>query len=234
MDEARHVEVYERYINKLAIVYPISPWLKELIDVTLCADHWVKIAIGMNMVVEGLALGAFHNMRRATTCNLLRQITNRVLQDESRHVAFGNVYVGETLREMHADDREDVAEFAFQAVKMMSDSQGGPRGDGRRKKDPGFVQVLERVEIDPRDFVRSLIDANATGVRAKLPPGQIHSFRHLMMPALVRVGAVTERSRALYAEAGIPVWDDASMLESLEDRDTGSLEFAGPPRAPKA
>ena len=44
MDEARHVEVYERYINKLAIIYPISPWLKQLIDVTLQADHWVKIA----------------------------------------------------------------------------------------------------------------------------------------------------------------------------------------------
>ena len=44
MDEARHVEVYATYVRKLAIVYPISPWLKELIDVTLQADHWVKIA----------------------------------------------------------------------------------------------------------------------------------------------------------------------------------------------
>jgi len=64
MDEARHVEVFERYLRKLALVYPMSPWLKQLIDATLQADHWVKIAIGMNMVVEGLALGAFHNMRR--------------------------------------------------------------------------------------------------------------------------------------------------------------------------
>ncbi|MCZ6784253.1 MAG: ferritin-like domain-containing protein, partial [Proteobacteria bacterium] len=129
MDEARHVEVYERFIRKLAIVYPISPWLKEIIDVTLQADHWVKIAIGMNMVVEGLALGAFHNMRRATTCELLRQITENVLRDESRHVAFGNVYLTETIRDLHADDREDMAQFAFEAVKMMSDSTGGPNGD---------------------------------------------------------------------------------------------------------
>ena len=56
MDEARHVEAYEMYIRKIAIVYPISPWLKGVIDDTLLADHWVKIAIGMNMVVEGLAL----------------------------------------------------------------------------------------------------------------------------------------------------------------------------------
>ena len=68
MDEARHVEVYQRYIDKLALVYPMSPGLKALIDATLTADHWVKIAIGMNMIVEGLALAAFHNMRRATCC----------------------------------------------------------------------------------------------------------------------------------------------------------------------
>ena len=85
MDEARHVEVYQRYIDKLAIIYPLSPWLKELIDVTLQADHWIKIAIGMNMVVEGLALGAFHNMRRKTTCDLLRQVTVSVLRDGAAH-----------------------------------------------------------------------------------------------------------------------------------------------------
>jgi hypothetical protein len=60
-----------------------------------------------------------------------------------------------------------------------------------------------------------------------VPPGQIHSFRDLMMPALVRVGAVTERTRELFAEAKIPIWDDTTTLESLEDAgsaDTGLAE----------
>jgi len=228
MDEARHVEVYERYINKLAVIYPISPWLKSLIDVTLQADHWVKIAIGMNMVVEGLALGAFHNMRRATTCELLRTITNNVLQDESRHVAFGNVYVGESLKDMHPDDREDVAEFAFEAVKLMSDAQGGARGAGRRAPDPGFLQMLEAVGIEPKDFLASLKEAGASGLRAEMPPGQIHSFKDLMMPALVRVGAITQRSRERFAAAEIPVWEDATRLEALEDDETGAADLDRP------
>jgi hypothetical protein len=231
MDEARHVEVYEEYIRRLAIVYPISPWLKELIDITLQADHWVKIAIGMNMVVEGLALGAFHNMQRRTTCDLLRQITGLVLRDESRHVAFGNVYVGHTIADMHADDREDIAQFAFEAVRLMAESQGGVDGKGPRKPDPGFMQVLERIGIEPKELLKELVEVGATGVGAKLPPGQIHSFRDLMMPALVRVGAVTDRSRALYAEAKIPVWDDLSMLESLEDHDTGDIILTDEPLA---
>jgi hypothetical protein len=229
MDEARHVEVYEEYVRRLAIVYPISPWLKEIIDVTLQADHWVKIAIGMNMVVEGLALGAFHNMRRKTTCELLRQITTNVLRDESRHVAFGNVYVGETIRDMHADQQEDIAQFAFEAVKLMSDAQGGADGTGARKPDPGFLKVLEHVGIDPQELMQDIIEAGAAGMRAKLPPGQIHSFKDLMMPALVRVGAVTDRTRELFAEANIPVWDDLTTLQSLEDSDSGDIALADEP-----
>jgi hypothetical protein len=226
MDEARHVEVYERYIRKLAILYPMSPWLKDLIDRTLRADHWVKIAIGMNMVVEGLALGSFHNTRRHSHCPLLRQITNLVLRDESRHVAFGNVYVGRAIEAMHPDDREDVADFAFDVVKLLSDATGGPHGRGRRPADPGFRRVLEEAGVDVHDFVKELVELAASGVRGKRAPGEVHSFRDLMMPALVRVGAVTERSRERYAEADIPVWEDATTLESLEDDDTGAIALA--------
>jgi hypothetical protein len=65
------------------------------------------------------------------------------------------------------------------------------------------------------------------GFQAKLPPGHLHSFKDLMMPALVRVGAVTERTRELYAEANIPVWDDLGVLESMEDVDTGDIVMPG-------
>jgi hypothetical protein len=225
MDEARHVEAYEKFIRKLAIVYPISPWLKETIDRTLTADHWVKIAIGMNMVVEGLALAAFHNMRRATTCDLLRNLTELVLRDESRHVAFGNLYVGETIRDMHPDEREDIAQFAFDVVKLMADSTGGPRGDRPPRPDPGFLTVLETVGIDLQDFLKGMAEAKLAGVNAELPPGQIHSFKHLMMPALCRVGAVTDRTRELYAAEDIPVWEDTRVLESMEDGETGDIDL---------
>ncbi|MEE2665245.1 MAG: ferritin-like domain-containing protein [Myxococcota bacterium] len=223
MDEARHVEVYERYINKLAKSYPISPWLKELIDATLTSDHYAKILIGMNMVVEGLALAAFHNMRRQTTCKLLRDLTDNVLADESRHVAFGHLYLSKVIAEMHPDDREDIAQFAFEAIKTMSDSMGGYDGRGTRATDPGFRMMLDECGIDPADFVASLQEAHMAGLEADLPPGQIHSFKDLMMPALVRVGAVTDRTRALYAEAGLPVYSDTRVLEAMEDAHTGEI-----------
>jgi hypothetical protein len=225
MDEARHVEVYDLYIKKLGMVYPMSPWLKKLIDVTLQSNSFAKTMIGMNMVVEGLALAAFHNMRLQATCPLLKQLTEYVLADESRHVAFGNVYLREKIAEMHADDVEDLAQFAFEAVKVMADANGGPDGRGPRSMDPGFLKVLENCNIDPEDFIKGMIEAGQAGINQEVPPGHVHSFRDLMMPALVRVGAVTERSRELYAEAKIPVHEDATVLESMEDTDTGDIEI---------
>ncbi|MDH5674342.1 MAG: ferritin-like domain-containing protein [Myxococcales bacterium] len=214
MDEARHVEVYDRYIKKLAMIYPMGEWLKKLIDITLTADHWVKIAIGMNMVVEGLALGSFHNMRNVTGCELLKEILHYVMRDEARHVAFGGFYVGKTIEQMHEDDREDVAEFAFEALKLMRGSKirSGPQFDG------GFLQVLQAVNIDPADLVKGVMEARQQGVKVKPPSDQVHAFKHLMMPALFRVGAITPRTREKLVEAEIPIWEDRSVLESMEEK----------------
>lgn len=214
MDEARHVEVYARYIKKLAIVYPMGVALKRIIDLTLTANHWVKIAIGMNLVVEGLALASFHNMQQVTPCDLLRKILRGVLRDESRHVAFGSLYVGDAIKAMHPDDREDVAEFAFQIVSLMRRAR--KRG---AEPDPGFLSVLDHSGIDPNDFWKSVGELATSGQKFEPPHDQIHPFKHLMMPALVRVGAITERAREKYKAEGIPVWEDRRMLEDFETRD---------------
>jgi len=135
------------------------------------------------------------------------------------------VYVGATLRDMHPDEREDVADFAFRAIKLMSDATGGPHGSGPRKPDPGFLAVLQNADIEPQDFLRGIREAGQAGIQAEAPPGQVHSFKDLMMPALVRVGAVTPRTRALFDEAGIPIYSDASVLESMEDAESGDIAF---------
>jgi len=225
MDEARHVEAFEKYVRKLALVYPISPFLKTLIDTTLKADNWVKIAIGMNMVVEGLALGAFHNMRRATSCELMRSLVEGVLRDESRHVAFGNVYVGATIKELHDDDKEDIAQFAFDALMMMAEATGRRKGKPPQP-DPTFRLVLENCEIDPGDFLKGMKEARELGIKFDQPPGTVHAFKDLMMPALVRVGAVTDRTRAMFEEEGIRVFEDTAVLEAMEDAETGDLDAA--------
>ncbi|HET6336135.1 MAG TPA: ferritin-like domain-containing protein [Polyangiales bacterium] len=209
MDEARHVEVFERYIRKLAIVYPMGP-LKTLIDIILTANHWVKVAIGMNMIVESMALATFHNVLQVTPCPLLRKLMQSVLRDESRHVAFGALYVARTIADMHPDEREDIADFAFSAVEMIV------RHEVSTPPNAAFLQLLDNCSIDRDDFAKSVQELVASGEKFETPLDRVHAMRHLTLPALVRVGAVTERTRKRFAEARIQVWDDNSTLEQFE------------------
>ena len=209
MDEARHVEVYERYVNKIAIDYPMTPWLKELIDATLKSGNYCKVMIGMNMIVEGLALGAFNNMYKQTEEPLLKALTFNVMRDESRHVSFGHVYLTPIIAAMHPDEREEMAQFAFDAVAILV--------KGQQELDPGFMKVLEVSGIAPNDFAAGMQEAEQLGLMRELPPGQVHSLKDLMMPALVRAGLITPRSKALFEAAGIPVSLDQTVLNRMED-----------------
>ncbi|MBG51228.1 MAG: hypothetical protein CML99_02230 [Rhodobiaceae bacterium] len=215
MDEARHVEVYAKYCDKIAMTYPMSPWLKALIDATLKSDRHEKVMIGMNMIVESLALGAFNNMYRTTTCPLLKKLTFNVMRDESRHVSFGHIYLGPVFAKMHKDDREEMAQFAFDAVNVLASAQmqGGSLAS---RADPGFLMVLDNSGIDRDDFFKGMEEAEADGISQALPPGQIHALDDLMMPAIARVGLITERTRPLYEEAGIPISEDLRVLEAME------------------
>jgi hypothetical protein len=211
VDEARHVEAYDRYVRKIAIHYPMVPWLKDLIDTTLRTNNVHKVMIGMNMIVEGLALGAFNNMYKQTEEPLLKSVTFNVMRDESRHVSFGHVYLAPIIAKMHPEDREDLAQFAFDAVQILMAGQSGPM-------DAGFLKVLEVSGIDVADFQAGMQEAAELGILRDLPPGQIHSVKDLMLPALVRAGLITRRSKALFEAAGIPVNADLTILEAMEDR----------------
>lgn len=217
MDEARHVEVYAKYCDKIAMVYPMTPWLKMLIDATLKSDRYEKVMIGMNMIVEGLALGAFNNMYHVTNCPLLKAITFNVMRDESRHVSFGHVFLGPVIKKLDEAAREDLADFAFNAVYLIV--QGTQVGGGQTlasRADPGFMEVLKNSEIDPDDFFKGLDEAAGMGILADFPPGQIHSLKDLMLPALHRVGLITPRVQKKYEEAGIDVSTDLRILHQME------------------
>jgi hypothetical protein len=99
MDEARHAETYARFLQeKVGLVYPINPHLKALLDDTLSDSRWDMPYLGMQVLIEGLALAAFGVLRDMTTVALPKQILAYVMQDEARHVAFGRVACGTTTR----------------------------------------------------------------------------------------------------------------------------------------
>jgi len=146
MDEARHVEVFAKYLqDKLTGYYPINAHLKMLLDDIVADSRWDMTYLGMQIMVEGLALAAFGFMYQLTDEPLLKKLLRYVMSDEARHVAFGVLSLKEYYAELSDVEMRERQEFAFEAAVRMRDR---------------FLQqeVWERMGVDGRKMVKLLLD----------------------------------------------------------------------------
>ncbi|MBI3767617.1 MAG: ferritin-like domain-containing protein [Deltaproteobacteria bacterium] len=122
IDEARHVEAYSRLLHdKFELAYPITPTLQRLLDNVLSDSRWDMTYLGMQVLIEGLALAAFAQIRDQSQNPLAAAVNAYVMQDEARHVAFGRFALRDyypTLTQAERDERE---EFAVEACYLMRD-----------------------------------------------------------------------------------------------------------------
>lgn len=122
VDEARHVEVYDRYLHQnLEIVYPVNPELKSLLDQILTDSRWDMKYLGMQILVEGLALAAFQMIRDTCEEPLIREITRMVMKDETRHVAFGVLSLQDYYTQLSESEVKERVEFIYEASRLMRD-----------------------------------------------------------------------------------------------------------------
>ncbi|MEU0028940.1 ferritin-like domain-containing protein [Streptomyces sp. NPDC006335] len=178
-DEARHVEAYAKYIDeKLGESYVINPGLKALLRDLLAESNWDVVYLGMQVIVEGLALAATRLAGSGFGDPIITSITKMIARDEARHVGFGSValaglYDGMTSKEL--DERE---KFLLEAVHLMS----------RR-----FLlrEVWERMELDVEKGVKfAQTDPMMFGYRQLLFQQVIHLLRQL--------GLLTPKLRDLF------------------------------------
>ncbi|MFM7686889.1 MAG: ferritin-like domain-containing protein [Actinomycetota bacterium] len=122
VDEARHVEVFARYLQeKLGGEYQINVHLRMLLDDIINDSRWDMTYLGMQVMVEGLALAAFGFQHQMTTEPLLKQLLRYVMSDEARHVAFGVLSLKEAYDQMTDKEIGERQEFAFEAAIRMRD-----------------------------------------------------------------------------------------------------------------
>jgi len=122
MDEARHVEVFAKYLDdKLSGHYPINAHLRLLLDDIIADSRWDMTYLGMQIMVEGLALAAFGFLHQMTTEPLLKQLLRYVMSDEARHVAFGVLSLQEYYEQLSQAEIRERQEFAFEAAVRMRD-----------------------------------------------------------------------------------------------------------------
>lgn len=184
MDEARHVDVYNRYLRtKVGFSYPVNPHLKTLLDLVLRDSRWDMKFLGMQIMVEGLALAAFGLMRNNTPEPLLRELTAYVIGDEARHVAFGVLTLRDYYRDQPESVRREREDFVFEAARLMRDRFL-------------FQEVWDKLGL-PADKCMDIA----------LNSGAQKLFRQLLfakiVPAVKKMGLLSERQRTRFAELGI-------------------------------
>ncbi len=145
MDEARHVEAYARLLReKFDVVYPITPGLRALLDDILTDSRWDFCYLGMQVLIEGLALASFQRYRDSALNPLVQQVNAYVMQDEARHVAFGRIALRDLYPQLTDAERAEREEFVIEACRLMRD-----RFDQREVwENLGFGRELGSVAID--------------------------------------------------------------------------------------
>jgi P-aminobenzoate N-oxygenase AurF len=122
VDEARHVEVYSRYLHeKLQLVYPLDPNLRSLLDDVIGDSRWDMTYLGMQVLIEGLALAAFGLIRNQATEPLGKALNAYVMQDEARHVTFGRLALRDYYPQLTEAERDEREEFCVDACYRMRD-----------------------------------------------------------------------------------------------------------------
>ena len=163
VDEARHVEVFAKYLEtKLSGYYPINAHLELLLKDIITDPRWDMTYLGMQVMVEGLALAAFGFMHMLTTEPLLKNLLRYVMSDEARHVAFGVLSLKEAYDGMSQAELQERQEFAYEA--------------GIRMRDRFLMQeVWERMDIDVRKMVKIQLEM----------PNEYKDFQKLLFSKIV-------------------------------------------------
>jgi hypothetical protein len=184
VDEARHVDVYNRYVHqKIGFSYPVNPHLKTLLDLILKDSRWDMKFLGMQIMVEGLALAAFGMIRNNTQEPLLKELTTYVVGDEARHVAFGVLSLRDYYREQPESVKREREDFVYEAARLMRDRFL-------------FQEVWEKCGLPTKQCMEIALHNQ----------GQV-MFRQMLfakiVPAIKKMDLLSERQRARFQELGI-------------------------------
>ncbi len=216
VDEGRHVEVFHRYLDtKLQKLYQVNDNLFVIIDALMTDARWDMKFLGMQIMVEGVALGAFSLLYRETREPLLKELLKNVIQDEARHVHYGVLALREhVLTELDERDRREREDWAFEVALLMRNR---------------FLAY----EVYEEHFEGRLTRAQWREVVGSSPG--MERFRHLMfgrmVPNLREIGLLSDRIRPHYARVGLDKYfggvaaDQLTGEQMLRELDQGRTEI---------
>jgi P-aminobenzoate N-oxygenase AurF len=204
MDEARHVELFSRFLKeKIGLFYPVNSDLAQLLADALSDSRWDMPYLGMQVLIEGLALAAFGVHRDIAGNPLVKQLLAYVMQDEARHVAFGRLALRDYYAQLTSAELADREEFVVEGCYLMRNR---------------FIarEVWERLDFDVAECVEF----------TEHSPVQ-QAFRQLLfsriVPCVKDIGLWGPKVQQAYVDLGVMAAAD-SDLDALMSADEDIAE----------
>jgi hypothetical protein len=206
MDEARHTEVFARYLHeKVGDHYPMGPYLQGQIFGLLEDSRWDIAYLGMQIIIESLALAAFGDLLRRTSEPLLTKLLRYVMADEARHVAFGIVSLSEYYKELTAAELKERQDFLVENTV-------------RNRLRSVTPEVWERMGLSVETVLPNLLDAAAKLAQTNGPfEGFQRAFFSKLVPNVRKLGLLDANNGYLREQ-----WGHAGLLQFEHADDTAS------------
>ncbi len=206
-EEARHVTAFAKYI-KARWGRPVgcSQVLESLLVEIISAPEVYKKIIGMQMLVEGLAMGAFATFYQKLNDPLGRKLMQLVMTDEAFHHKFGKIWADRTVPKLSAEEHavvEDWAAHCFQSVLFNLVSPHEQR------------DLYAEFGLDP-DVVLAEIQKLATDEARREDMKQATNIFRVLIKTLLNAGIITDRTRGFYG-----LYVDMDELKAEGDRMVG-------------
>lgn len=204
VDEGRHCEVFHRYLaEKLEKRYDVNDNLYVILDALMTDGRWDIKFLGMQILVEGLALGAFGTLRQSTKEPLLQELLRLVMLDEGRHVHFGVVALKDLYtKELPRRELEAREDWTYEIVVLLRN----------RFLAHEFYEEHYAASMTRREWDRFLLGS-----------GYMRTFRTRMfrrlVPNLKKIGLLSERVRPHYEKLGLLEFEHEKAAPELTERD---------------
>lgn len=189
-EEGRHVTAFAKYIRaRWGSPTPCGPVLANLLQEIVHAPEVYKKIVGMQMLVEGLAMGAFATIYQRWNDPLARKLVQLVMTDEAFHHKFGKIWADRTIPKLSAEEHEIVESWAAHCFQTLLFNLVAPHQ---------MPQIYARFGLDPDRVVAEFQEIMTDDARREMMAEQANIFR-VLVKTLLNAGIITDRTRAFYA-----------------------------------
>ncbi len=210
-EEARHVTAFARYVHRRwGEPLPCGSTLSSLLHELVLAPEVYKKLVGMQMLVEGLAMGAFATIHSRTNDPMLRRLVQLVMTDEAFHHKFGKIWADRTIGNLSEEEHNLVEDWAAKCFETLLFNLV----NAEQKQ-----QVYRKLGLDWTWVRDAVIESFTDDKRRSLMTQNTNIFR-VLIKTLLTAGIITERTKAVYSQ-----WVDMDEL-ALEDEEVVGTDVA--------